>query len=91
MRPIQFVDCRCARAFVGSDETVSIERLCLSLLVSKNLNFMKVIKVSYLNQESCQCFACFSDSYAYEDYERFFTYPYISRINIWLCSNPGRD
>ena len=39
--------------------TVSIEKLCLSLLVSKNLNLKKVIKVSYLNQESRQCFVFF--------------------------------
>ena len=44
---------------------VNIEKLCLSPRVEK-LNLKKVIKVSYLNQESRQCFACFSDSYAYE-------------------------
>ena len=46
--------------------TLIIEKLCRSLLVSKNLNLKKLIKVSYLNQESRQCFACFSDSYTYE-------------------------
>ena len=40
-------------------QTVSIEKLCLSLLVSKNLNLKKVIKVLLLNQKSRQCFVFF--------------------------------
>ena len=45
---------------VGSDGTVSIVKIVsLSLLVSKNLKAKKVIKVSYLNQESRQCFVFF--------------------------------
>ena len=66
VRPVQFVACGVC-AFVGwvselradDGRTVSIEKLCLSLLVSKNLNLKKVIKVSYLNQESRQCFVFF--------------------------------
>ena len=69
-KPVQFVDCG-ALACIGwvselradDRQTVSIEKLCLSLLMSKNLNIKKVIKVSYLNQESV---SCFSDSYVYE-------------------------
>ena len=42
---------------VGSHRTVSIVTIMpLSHLVSKNLKVRKVIKVSYLNKESCQCF-----------------------------------
>ena len=46
---------------VRSDGTVIIEKLSLSLSLSlstrvENLNLKKVIKVSYLNQESRQCF-----------------------------------
>ena len=57
-----------ARARVGQvnelraddGRTVSIEKIVfLSLIVSKNLNLKKVIKVSYLNQESRQGFAYF--------------------------------
>ena len=74
-------------SIVGSDGTVSIVKiislslsLFLYLLVSKNLKIKKVIKVSYLNQESRQCFECFSDSYAYERC----TYPYVSSIRIFV-------
>ena len=41
--------------------------VCLSLRV-ENLKLKKVIKVSYLNQESRQCFECFSDSYVFEHF-----------------------
>ena len=52
--------------------TVSIVKIVsLSLLVSKNLKVKKVIKVSYLNQESRQCFGI---PYVH------FTYPYILNI-----------
>ena len=79
--------------------TVSIEKLCLSLL---NLN--KVIKVSYLYQESRKRFVFFGflsvwTFYAYEHYERFyisvyFTYWYMGMLhqnfkiffsNNWNC------
>ena len=61
--------------------------------VEKNLNLKKVIKVSYLNQESRQCFAFFRFLCVWtfhKHYEHFmhvnvFTYLYVSRINIWLC------
>ena len=56
------------RAFVGSDETVSIVKIVSLFPRVENLNLKKVIKVLYLNQESRQCFACFSDSYAYEHF-----------------------
>ena len=45
----------------------------------ENLKVKKVIKVSYLNQESRQCFECFSDSYAFED----FTYIRIFCISVY--------
>ena len=63
-RPVQFVDCGIRTRVVWVSElraddgrTVSIEKLCLSLLVSKVIK--KVIKVSYLNEESRQCFVFF--------------------------------
>ena len=63
---------------VGPDVTVSIVKIvCLSPRV-QNLKVKKVIKVSYLNQESRQCFGCFSDSDAFER----FIYMYISHICI---------
>ena len=69
---------------VGSDGTVIIvEIVCLSLSPHvENLNLRKVIKVSYLNQESRQCFVffgflCVWTFYAYEHYERFYTSVYL--------------
>ena len=63
---------------VGSAGTVSVvEILSLSPRV-EDLKVNKVIKVSYLNKESRQCFESFSDSYAHER----FTYPYILCIVI---------
>ena len=94
-RPMQFVDCGACMCIGWVSElkaddgrTVSIEKLCLSLLVSKNLNLKKVTKVSYLNQESRQCFACFSDSYAYEHFMNIMNVLYIRMFNIftfWIC------
>ena len=58
----------------------------LSPLVSKNLNLKKVIKVSYLNQESRQCFVFFGFLCVwtfYEHYERFI-HPYICIVVSWL-------
>ena len=85
-RLVQFVDCG-VRTCVGlvselradDGRTVSIENWVSPCV--ENLNLKKVIKVSYLNQESRQCFACFSDSYAYEHYERFIP-PYVLHIRI---------
>ena len=79
VRPVHFVNCR-VRTRVGwvselradDGRTVSIEKLCLSLLVSKNLNLKKVIKNSYVNQESRQCFMFFG----------FLCIMYISHIRI---------
>ena len=63
----EFVDCGVRVRVVGVSElkaddgrTVSREKLCLSLLVSKNLNLKKVIKVSYLDQERVVSVSCFS-------------------------------
>ena len=60
-------------------------KICVSLSLCWKPNLKKIIKVSYLSQESRKCF---SDSYAY-DYNmnimNVFTYLYISRINIWVC------
>ena len=49
--------CGRGRTWWESDGKVSIERNCVSLLMSKNLKLQKVIKVSYLNQ-----FRVFRDS-----------------------------
>ena len=56
---------------------------CVSLSPRvKYLKVKKVIKVSYLNQESHQCFACFSDSYAYKHSMNICTF----HISVsWLC------
>ena len=69
---------RDAPRVVGSDGTVSIVKIVSLSPRVENLKVKKLIKVSYLNQESRQCFECFSDSYACES----FTYPYISHIRI---------
>ena len=44
---------------VGSDGTVSIVKIVSLSPRVENLKVKKVIKVSYLNQESCQCFVFF--------------------------------
>ena len=74
------MDLRDAPCVVGSDVTISIVKIVYLSLSPRveNLKVKTVIKVSYLNQESRQCFECFSDPYAYEH----FTYPYISHIRI---------
>ena len=63
---------------VGSDGTVSIVKIMSYSPRVKNLKVKKVIKVSYLNQESRQCFECFLDSYAYEHS----MHPYVLHIVI---------
>ena len=50
---------RDAPRVVGSDETVSIVKIVSLSPRVENLNLKKVIKVSYLNQESRQCFVFF--------------------------------
>ena len=79
-RPVQFVDCgvraRCLGQWVESWRwTNSQHRKIVSLSPRvENLNLKKVIKVSYLNQESRQCFVFFGFLCAwtfYEHYERF--------------------
>ena len=88
-RPVQFVDCGVrtrvdwvSELRIDDGRTISIEKVCLSLLESKNLNLKKVINVSYLNKRVVSV-SCFSDSDAYEHsmkhYERFM-HMYISRI-----------
>ena len=90
-RPVQFVDCG-VRTCVGwvsemradDGRTVSIVKIVSLFPRVENLNLKKVIKVSYLNQESRQYFACFSYSYAYEHsmfyehYERFYISVYFT-------------
>ena len=81
---------RGARApVVGSDRTVSIVKiLCLSTRV-ENLKVKKVIKVSYLNQESRQCFVGFLCMWTFL-YIRNFTYPYhsyITGVNLSIAIN----
>ena len=44
---------------VGSDGTVSIVKIVFLSRCVENLKVKKVIKVSYLNQESRQCSECF--------------------------------
>ena len=51
------------------------KKLCLTLLMSKNLKLEKVIK-SFVPEPKkkkrvVKCFECFTDSYAYEHYEHF--------------------
>ena len=73
----------CVPALVESElraddgRTVNIEKLCLSLCV-ENLNLKKVIKVSYLNQESRQCLVFFGFLCVWTFYEHI----YISHIPI---------
>ena len=77
------VDCR-MRVRVGwvgelradDGRTVSIEKLCLSLL-----NLKKVIKVSYLNQESRQCFVFFGFLCVWTFYEHLWQHP--SRYQLY--------
>ena len=49
-----------APRIVGSDGTVIIVKIMSLSSRVENLKVKKVFKVSYLNQESCQCFECFS-------------------------------
>ena len=51
----------------------------------KNLKVKRVIKVSYLNQESCQCFVFFRFLCTWTFYTcEYFTYPYHGYITVWL-------
>ena len=54
-----------AHAFFGSDETVSIEKVCVSVSPRvENLNLKKVIKVSWLYQWESSVFRVFWDFYS---------------------------
>ena len=63
---------------VGSDGTVSLVRIVSLSPRVENLNLKKVIKVSYLNQESRQCFVFFGFLCVWTFYEHM----YISHICI---------
>ena len=64
-------------------------RNCVSLSSCRKPKLKKVIKVSYLNQESRQCFVFFGFLCAWTFYERFM-HMYISRIRrLWLSYNPS--
>ena len=79
---------------VGSDGKVSIERNCLSHLMSKNLKLKKVIKsfVPEPKKRVVKRFKCFSDSLFMNICERFlhpyeyvyFTLSYLSCIFLDL-------
>ena len=73
---------RDAPHMVGSNGIVSMVKIVSLSARVENLK-VKRKKVSYLNKEICQCFECFSDSYACER----FTYPYICIVVSWLYSN----
>ena len=77
-RPVQFVDCGARARWLGQwveswRWTNSQHRKIVSLSPRvENLNLKKVIKVSYLNQESRQCFV----------FSEFYEHMYISHICI---------
>ena len=79
-RPVQLFAAGCARVCwvselrADAERTVSIVKI-VSLSLLESLKVKKVIKVSYLNQESRQCFGI-------PMHGNVFTYPYISRIRI---------
>ena len=75
--PINKYPIRDTPRVVCLDGTVSIVKIVSLSSRVENLKVKKVIKVSYLNQESRQCFECFSDSYACER----LTHLYISIIS----------
>ena len=66
-----------------ADGKVSIERLCITLLMSKNLLTQKVIKsfVPELRSRRCFCVSGFLLS-IYMSYEHSM---YISHIYVWVC------
>ena len=67
---------------VGDVGTVSIVKNCVSLSLCRKPKLKKLINVSYLNNESCQCFADFSTS-------EYFTYSYFGYAT-W-CHFPRKD
>ena len=77
----------CARAFVGSDKTVSIVKIVSLSPRVENLNLKKVIKVSYLNQESRQCFVFLGFLCLWTFYEHM----YISHIRIMAMLHNARE
>ena len=69
-RPVHFVDCGVrVRAFVGPDETVSIEKLCVSLSSCRKSKLKEGNKSFVPGARESSSVSCFSDSYAYEHYE----------------------
>ena len=80
---------RGAPRVVWSDGTVSIVKIMSVSPRVENLKVKKVIKVSYLNKESRQCFAYFEiPMHMHVLQIRTFyasVYSYILYIRIWLC------
>ena len=100
-RPVHLFAAGCAcvcwvsemRAAAG--RTVSIVKIMSLAPRVENLKVKKVIKVSYLNQESRQCFTRFLcrwtfNTSVYIHYVRF-TYQYISRIRIMAILHKERS
>ena len=78
----------------GADRKVSIERLCLSLLMSNNLFNSKVIKSFVPELRSRKCFLCFGIPMFYL-YMRVMNIMNvlrtsmdvsISHVHVWLCN-----
>ena len=63
----------------GADEKARIERMCISLLMSKNLKTQKVIKSFVPELSSRKCFSCFEIPMFYVCYERSM---YVSHISV---------
>ena len=74
----------------GADGKVSIERLCLPLLMSKNLLNSKAIKSFVPELRSRKHFLCFGIPMLsmYVRYEHSMS---ISHIHVWLCDKTRRN
>ena len=84
VRPGQ-LSLRDALSVVGSDRTVSIVKIASLSPRIENLKVKKVIKVSYLNKESRQCFAYFGIPMHVNVLRiRIFVYSYFEYVTIDL-------
>ena len=90
VRPVQLFAAGCARVFWVSElradagQTVSIVKIVSLSPRVENLKVKKVIKFSYLNQGSRQCFECFSNSYALCIFHIFV---YYGHVTYYRCYN----
>ena len=77
------------RTWFGADGNVSIERMCIFILMLKNLLNSKVNKSFVPELRSRKCFSCFGIPilFIYElwTFYVYFTYPY-----IWLCNKNSK-